>query len=181
MAGLPVWVGRKIHARHLTSGRHKRILAITGGVTASLLVSPLLAGLAVSIGVPILLAYVYGVVPISLCRSGGCGVRTSGAGVRIDVEEGEEGEGGGYGKASGGSGGGHAASEMMGGGGGGRVANPSIGEVSLGASLSLGSASHLDRWDPWDWLARCKTFCLIAGWVKSCLCSRQSKPLEPCV
>ena len=141
-----MWVGRKIHARHLTSGRHKRILAITGGVTASLLVSPLLAGLAVSIGVPILLAYVYGVVPISLCRSGGCGVRTSGAGVRIDVEEGEEGEGGGssgYGKTSGG---GHAASEMMGGGGGGRVANPSIGEVSLGASLSLGSASHLDRW-----------------------------------
>ena len=28
---------------------------------------------------------------------------------------------------------------------GGRVANPSIGEVSLGASLSMGSGSHLDR------------------------------------
>ena len=28
---------------------------------------------------------------------------------------------------------------------GSRVANPSIGEVSLGASLSLGSGSHLDR------------------------------------
>ena len=41
------------------------------------LVSPVLAGLAVSIGVPILLAYVYGVVPLSLCRSGGCGVRTT--------------------------------------------------------------------------------------------------------
>ena len=49
--------------------------------------SPLLAGLAVSIGVPILLAYVYGVVPISLCRSEGCGVSTSGSGVNIDVDE----------------------------------------------------------------------------------------------
>jgi len=34
------------------------------------LVSPVLAGLAVGIGVPILLFYVYGVVPVSLCRSG---------------------------------------------------------------------------------------------------------------
>lgn len=32
-----------------------------------------MAGLAVGIGVPILLFYVYGVVPVSLCRSGGCG------------------------------------------------------------------------------------------------------------
>ncbi|KAG5891160.1 hypothetical protein JTB14_000548 [Gonioctena quinquepunctata] len=37
------------------------------------MISPLLAGLAVGIGVPILLFYVYGVVPVSLCRSGGCG------------------------------------------------------------------------------------------------------------
>jgi E3 ubiquitin-protein ligase RNF19A len=38
-----------------------------------LVVSPLVAGLAVGIGVPILLFYVYGVVPVSLCRAGGCG------------------------------------------------------------------------------------------------------------
>lgn len=44
----------------------------------------LLAG----IGVPIMLAYVYGVVPISLCRSGGCGVSTSNSGgVRIDFDD----------------------------------------------------------------------------------------------
>lgn len=37
---------------------------------------------------PILLAYVYGVVPISLCRSGGCGVSTTDTGgVRIDFDE----------------------------------------------------------------------------------------------
>lgn len=40
------------------------------------------------IGVPILLAYVYGVVPISLCRSGGCGVTTTNSGgVRFEFDE----------------------------------------------------------------------------------------------
>lgn len=39
-------------------------------VLFQVLVSPVLAGLAVGIGVPILLFYVYGVVPVSLCRSG---------------------------------------------------------------------------------------------------------------
>lgn len=52
-----------------------------------MLISPVLAGLAVGIGVPILLFYVYGVVPVSLCRSGGCGVSTSGAGVRFEFDD----------------------------------------------------------------------------------------------
>jgi E3 ubiquitin-protein ligase RNF19A len=51
------------------------------------LVSPVLAGLAVAMGVPILLFFVYGVVPVSLCRSGGCGVITSGSGVRFDFDD----------------------------------------------------------------------------------------------
>eukprot|EP00092_Neocalanus_flemingeri_P085036 GFUD01106925.1.p1 GENE.GFUD01106925.1~~GFUD01106925.1.p1 ORF type:complete len:694 (-),score=136.18 GFUD01106925.1:148-2229(-) len=127
--GIPVWVGRKIHSRYQTTGKHRRNIAITGGVTASILVSPLIAGLAVSIGVPILLAYVYGVVPISLCRSGGCGVHTTTQVLLglLDVDEEVP-----YTKA---------ATEVS----SSRVANPSIGEVSLGASLSLGSGSHLDR------------------------------------
>jgi len=132
LIGVPVWVGRKIHGRYQSSGRHQRNLAITSGVTASILVTPVLAGLAVSIGVPILLAYVYGVVPISLCRSGGCGVHTSSDGVTLDVEE----DGGAQ----------YRVREAQGGESQGpRVANPSIGEVSLGASLSMGSGSHLDR------------------------------------
>lgn len=50
----------------------------------SIHVNALLSG----IGVPIMLAYVYGVVPISLCRGGGCGVsRGKGRGVRIDFDE----------------------------------------------------------------------------------------------
>lgn len=33
--GIPVWVGRKIHSRYQTSGKHRRNIAITSGVTAS--------------------------------------------------------------------------------------------------------------------------------------------------
>ena len=33
--GIPVWVGRKIHSRYQTTGKHRRNIAITGGVTAS--------------------------------------------------------------------------------------------------------------------------------------------------
>ena len=47
------------------------------------IVSPVLAGLAVAIGVPILLFYVYGVVPVSLCRAG-CGEGTK---FEFDEEE----------------------------------------------------------------------------------------------
>lgn len=51
------------------------------------LISPVLAGLAVGIGVPILLFYVYGVVPVSLCRSGGCGVSTTATGVKFEFDD----------------------------------------------------------------------------------------------
>lgn len=48
----------------------------------------MLPSLPVGIGVPIMLAYVYGVVPISLCRGGGCGVSTAnGKGVKIEFDE----------------------------------------------------------------------------------------------
>ncbi|XP_074656863.1 E3 ubiquitin-protein ligase RNF19A-like isoform X2 [Tubulanus polymorphus] len=78
--GIPVWVGRKLHTRYGHLPQHKRNMVIAGGVTASVIVAPVVASLAVGIGVPILLAYVYGVVPISLCRSGGCGVWTTDSG-----------------------------------------------------------------------------------------------------
>ncbi|XP_074657951.1 E3 ubiquitin-protein ligase RNF19B-like isoform X2 [Tubulanus polymorphus] len=78
--GIPVWVGRKLHTRYGHLPHHKRNMVIAGGVTASVIVAPVVASLAVGISVPILLAYVYGVVPISLCRSGGCGVSTTNSG-----------------------------------------------------------------------------------------------------
>uniref|UniRef100_A0A8D3B6Z9 RBR-type E3 ubiquitin transferase n=1 Tax=Scophthalmus maximus TaxID=52904 RepID=A0A8D3B6Z9_SCOMX len=88
--GIPVYVGRKIHAHYelKKTSRHRRNLAITGGVALSIVTAPVIAAVSVGIGVPIMLAYVYGVVPISLCRGGGCGVsRGKGRGVRIDFDE----------------------------------------------------------------------------------------------
>ncbi|KFO10224.1 E3 ubiquitin-protein ligase RNF19A, partial [Balearica regulorum gibbericeps] len=88
--GIPVYVGRKIHNRYegKDMSKHKRNLAIAGGVTLSVIVSPVVAAVTVGIGVPIMLAYVYGVVPISLCRSGGCGVSAgNGKGVRIEFDD----------------------------------------------------------------------------------------------
>ncbi|XP_063041359.1 E3 ubiquitin-protein ligase RNF19B [Engraulis encrasicolus] len=89
--GIPVYVGRKIHAHYegkKASAHHRRNLAITGGVALSVITAPVIAAVSVGIGVPIMLAYVYGVVPISLCRGGGCGVsRGKGNGVRIDFNE----------------------------------------------------------------------------------------------
>lgn len=87
--GIPVWIGRKLHARfeRQSMARHKKNLLVASGVVSSILVSPIMAAVAVGIGVPILLAYVYGVVPVSLCRSGGCGVNTSTSGVKIEFDE----------------------------------------------------------------------------------------------
>uniref|UniRef100_A0A2S2NR07 RBR-type E3 ubiquitin transferase n=1 Tax=Schizaphis graminum TaxID=13262 RepID=A0A2S2NR07_SCHGA len=85
--GVPVWTGRKMYTRYRLSSRLKRNFAIAGGVLAALIAAPVMASLAVGIGVPILLFYVYGVVPVSLCRSGGCGVTTSSNGVHFDFDE----------------------------------------------------------------------------------------------
>ncbi|XP_014220771.1 E3 ubiquitin-protein ligase RNF19A-like [Trichogramma pretiosum] len=131
--GIPVWVGRKLYTRYQKANKHKRNAFVAGGVTASILVSPILAGLAVGIGVPILLFYVYGVVPVSLCRSGGCGVSTSGSGVRFDFDDENELMG-----ALGARNTGDAASIDV---ASHRGGNPSIGE----ASLSLGSGSQLEK------------------------------------
>jgi hypothetical protein len=87
LIGLPIWSGRKVYVRYKTIGRHKRNLIVVGTVLGTIVVAPLVAALAVIIGVPILLAYVYGVVPISLCRSGGCGLTTAAGGVRLAFDD----------------------------------------------------------------------------------------------
>lgn len=117
--GIPVWVGRKIHTRYKAAGKHKRNFAVLGGVTASVIVSPVLAGLAVAIGVPILLFYVYGVVPVSLCRAG-CG-----EGTKFEYDEEED-----NGSRN------HDATSVD---AVSRIGATSIGEVSL----SVASGSHL--------------------------------------
>ncbi|XP_045767952.1 E3 ubiquitin-protein ligase RNF19B-like [Maniola jurtina] len=72
LVGLPLWAGRRAHRRLRRARPARRRAAVAAAVAAALIVSPLVAGLAVGIGVPILLFYVYGVVPVSLCRAGGC-------------------------------------------------------------------------------------------------------------
>lgn len=74
--GIPVWAGRKLRNRleREPLSKYRKNAIVTGGVLVSLLVSPLISAVALAVGVPILLGYVYGVVPISLCRSGGCGL-----------------------------------------------------------------------------------------------------------
>ncbi|XP_034080334.1 E3 ubiquitin-protein ligase RNF19A-like isoform X1 [Gymnodraco acuticeps] len=136
--GIPVYVGRKIHNRYEGKdiANHKRNLVIAGGVTLSVIVSPVVAAVTVGIGVPIMLAYVYGVVPISLCRSGGCGVSAgNGKGVRIEFDDEND--------MNVGSGAGATDTTSV----ADTRNNPSIGEGSVGeltGSLSA-SGSHMDR------------------------------------
>ncbi|EYB83262.1 hypothetical protein Y032_0339g2964 [Ancylostoma ceylanicum] len=75
--GVPVFVGRKVHQRFLHRSKTHRRLLTAACVVGSLFISPVLAVMAVGVGVPIMLAYVYGVVPLSLCRNGGCGISES--------------------------------------------------------------------------------------------------------
>ncbi|KHJ43621.1 IBR domain protein [Trichuris suis] len=85
--GFPVWLGRKLHQRMKYTKKLKRIVAVTGGVIGGVVLSPVLASLAISVGVPILLAYVYGVVLVSLCRDGTCGVASRSSNLRLNVDE----------------------------------------------------------------------------------------------
>uniref|UniRef100_A0A8C6GKF9 RBR-type E3 ubiquitin transferase n=1 Tax=Mus spicilegus TaxID=10103 RepID=A0A8C6GKF9_MUSSI len=88
--GIPVYVGRKIHDCYegRDVSKHKRNMAIASGVTLSVIVSPVVAAVTIGIGVPTMLAYVYGVVPISLCRNRDCGESAgNGKGVRIEFDD----------------------------------------------------------------------------------------------
>ncbi|PAA88915.1 hypothetical protein BOX15_Mlig015207g1, partial [Macrostomum lignano] len=78
--GVPVWVGQQANNRLkrgdglLRRSRARRHCLVTVAVCGSALLSPVVAVLSVGVSVPILLAYVYGVVPVSLCRANGCGI-----------------------------------------------------------------------------------------------------------
>lgn len=61
--GVPIWAGRRIFKKFNKQphSKLKRNILVALGVVGSIIVSPIIATLAVGIGVPILLAYVYGV------------------------------------------------------------------------------------------------------------------------
>ncbi|XP_075871997.1 E3 ubiquitin-protein ligase RNF19A isoform X3 [Nelusetta ayraudi] len=74
IVGIPIYVGRKVHGRckknNISGSKH--YLTVASGVMMSVFVSPVIAAVTVGVGVPLMLTYVYGVVPMSLCRNGWC-------------------------------------------------------------------------------------------------------------
>ena len=88
MIAVPIYYGRKVSKRPFRS-KFTRRLATAGAVTLAAIASPVLAALTVGIGVPLLLIYVYGVIPFELCRNGGCTASVSATtdGIRLDFED----------------------------------------------------------------------------------------------
>ncbi|XP_051954896.1 E3 ubiquitin-protein ligase RNF19B-like isoform X2 [Xyrauchen texanus] len=78
IVGIPIYMGRKVHGRckknNISGSKH--YLTVASGVMMSVFVSPVIAAIAVGVGVPLMLTYVYGVVPMSLCRNGWCRPQT---------------------------------------------------------------------------------------------------------
>ncbi|XP_023203504.1 E3 ubiquitin-protein ligase RNF19A-like isoform X1 [Xiphophorus maculatus] len=74
IVGIPIYMGRKVHGRckknNISGSKH--YLTVASGVMMSVFVSPVIAAVAVGMGVPLMLTYVYGVVPMSLFRNGWC-------------------------------------------------------------------------------------------------------------
>ncbi|KAF3849814.1 hypothetical protein F7725_019533 [Dissostichus mawsoni] len=72
IVGIPIYMGRKVHGRckknNISGSKH--YLTVASGVMMSVFVSPVIAAVTVGVGVPLMLTYVYGVVPMSLCRNG---------------------------------------------------------------------------------------------------------------
>jgi hypothetical protein len=52
--------------------KHRKRLAVAGAVSVAAVTAPLVATVAVGVVVPVLFGYVYGVIPVSLCRGNGC-------------------------------------------------------------------------------------------------------------
>lgn len=78
IVGIPIYMGRKVHGRckknNISGSKH--YLTVASGVMMSVFVSPVIAAVTVGVGVPLMLTYVYGVVPMSLCRNGWCRPQT---------------------------------------------------------------------------------------------------------
>ncbi|XP_023655029.1 E3 ubiquitin-protein ligase RNF19A isoform X1 [Paramormyrops kingsleyae] len=72
--GIPIYMGRKVHSRckknNISGSKH--YLTVASGVMMSVFVSPVIAAVTLGVGVPLMMTYVYGVVPMSLCRNGWC-------------------------------------------------------------------------------------------------------------
>uniref|UniRef100_A0AC35TG08 RBR-type E3 ubiquitin transferase n=1 Tax=Rhabditophanes sp. KR3021 TaxID=114890 RepID=A0AC35TG08_9BILA len=70
IGGFPFLIGRRVYQKLSNKSPFQRRLLTGLAVAGSGLAGPVLAVMAVGVGVPIMLAYVYGVVPLSMCRNG---------------------------------------------------------------------------------------------------------------
>jgi len=74
LIAVPAYVGRRLNCawkrRHASTT--KRILVVTCGVTLASLCAPAIATVSVAVGVPIMIAFVYTVVPFLICRGETC-------------------------------------------------------------------------------------------------------------
>uniref|UniRef100_A0A8C4RN16 RBR-type E3 ubiquitin transferase n=1 Tax=Erpetoichthys calabaricus TaxID=27687 RepID=A0A8C4RN16_ERPCA len=73
IVGIPIYMGRKVGKNSISGS--KQYLTVASGVIMSVFVSPVIAAVTVGVGVPLMMTYVYGVVPMSLCRNGWCGAQ----------------------------------------------------------------------------------------------------------
>lgn len=67
--GLPIWTGKKLICRFRSSTALRRTSIVLGGVMLSCVMSPLVALVTMTVGIPAMLAYIYGVVPLTLLQS----------------------------------------------------------------------------------------------------------------
>ncbi|XP_063689719.1 E3 ubiquitin-protein ligase RNF19B-like [Bolinopsis microptera] len=71
---VPAYVGRRLNLawkrRHAPAG--KRVIIVSCGVALASICSPVIAAVSVSVGVPMMIAFVYTVVPFLICRGESC-------------------------------------------------------------------------------------------------------------
>lgn len=78
IVGVPIYVGTTVRSKLKKMDRlskRKRRCLVGLASTLSFILSPVIAALTVAIGTPIVVLYVYGIIPITIMRTGGCGTR----------------------------------------------------------------------------------------------------------
>jgi len=91
IVGVPIYVGTtarsKLKKLRPRMTKRKRSCLVVLASSVSFILSPLVAALTVAIGTPIVVLYVYGIIPFTIMRTGGCGYRLRRGGSGDSEEE----------------------------------------------------------------------------------------------
>merc|ERR1719410_2855000 len=91
IVGVPIYVGTtarsKLKKLRPRMTKRKRSCLVVLASSVSFILSPLVAALTVAIGTPIVVLYVYGIIPFTIMRTGGCGYRLRRGGSGEEREE----------------------------------------------------------------------------------------------